>query len=160
MFTRKYSVLWADLDANWHFANYSYIKYAGDARMSFFNSLGLTKDKLRTYLKGPVVFYEHMYYYKELELKEDFIVSVEVDGYSDDAKFGRLLQNFYSPDGINLARLELIFGWMDLKTRRLSKFPNQEFEKFKLSDKTKTFKIMTKEDTRILGKTPKNIEFI
>ena len=109
MFTRKYSVLWADLDANWHFANYSYIKYAGDARMSFFNSLGLTKDKLRTYLKGPVVFYEHMYYYKELELKEDFIVSVEVDGYSDDAKFGRLLQNFYSHDGINLARLELIF---------------------------------------------------
>ena len=86
------------------------------------------------------------------------MISVEVDGYSDDGRFGRLLQNFYSPEGVNLARLELIFGFMDLKTRKLSKFPDAEFEKFKTSYKTKSFEVMTKEDTRILGKTPLNIK--
>tara|TARA_X000001036_G_scaffold202224_1_gene189942 strand:+ start:234 stop:746 length:513 start_codon:yes stop_codon:yes gene_type:complete len=158
MFTKKYSVLWPDLDANWHFANHSYIKYSADTRMSFFDSIGLTKDKLEAHMRGPVVFYEHMYYYKELKLEDEFIVSVEVDGYSDDQRFGRLLQNFYSSDGINLARLELIFGFIDLKTRTLSKFPDNEFEKFKTSNKTKSFKIMTKDDTRISGKTPLDIK--
>jgi len=158
MFTKKYSVLWPDLDANWHFANHSYIKYSADTRMSFFDSIGLTKDKLEAHMRGPVVFYEHMYYYKELKLEDEFIVSVEVDGYSDDQRFGRLLQNFYSSDGINLARLELIFGFIDLITRTLSKFPDNEFEKFKTSNKTKSFKIMTKDDTRISGKTPLDIK--
>tara|TARA_B100001564_G_scaffold164183_1_gene138026 strand:+ start:2684 stop:3196 length:513 start_codon:yes stop_codon:yes gene_type:complete len=158
MYTKKYSVLWPDLDANWHFANHSYIKYSADTRMSFFDSIGLTKDKLEAHMRGPVVFYEHMYYYKELKLEDEFIVSVEVDGYSDDQRFGRLLQNFYSSDGINLARLELIFGFIDLKTRTLSKFPDNEFEKFKTSNKTKSFKIMTKDDTRISGKTPLDIK--
>mgnify|MGYP001253331344 FL=1 len=158
MFTKKYCVLWPDLDANWHFANHSYIKYSADTRMSFFDSIGLTKDKLEAHMRGPVVFYEHMYYYKELKLEDEFIVSVEVDGYSDDQRFGRLLQNFYSSDGINLARLELIFGFIDLKTRTLSKFPDNEFEKFKTSNKTKSFKIMTKDDTRISGKTPLDIK--
>ena len=158
MFTKKYSVLWPDLDANWHFANHSYIKYSADTRMSFFDSIGLTKDKLEAHMRGPVVFYEHMYYYKELKLEDEFIVSVEVDGYSDDQRFGRLLQNFYSSDGINLARLELIFGFIDLKTRTLSKFPDNEFEKFKTSNKTQSFKIMTKDDTRISGKTPLDIK--
>ena len=70
MFTKKYSVLWPDLDANWHFANHSYIKYSADTRMSFFDSIGLTKDKLEAHMRGPVVFYEHMYYYKELKLAQ------------------------------------------------------------------------------------------
>jgi len=109
-------------------------------------------------MRGPIVFYEHMYYYKELKLEQDFIISVEVDGYSNDGRFGRLIQNFYSPNGINLARLELIFGFIDLKTRALSKFPDDEFEKFKTSYKTKSFKIMTKDDTRISGKTPLDIK--
>ena len=158
MFTKKYSVLWPDLDANWHFANHSYIKYSADTRMSFFDSIGLTKEKLEAHMRGPVVFYEHMYYYKELKLEDEFIVSVEVDGYSDDGRFGRLIQNFYMPYGANFARLELIFGFIDLKTRTLSKFPDNEFEKFKTSNKTKSFKIMTKEDTRISGKTPLDIK--
>ena len=33
-----------------------------------------------------------------------------------------------------------------------------EFEKFKTSNKTKSFKIMTKDDTRISGKTPLDIK--
>ena len=64
MVEKKYFVQWADLDANWHLANFSYLKYSTDSRMYFFNSIGFTKERLLKLLIGPIVFYEHIYYYK------------------------------------------------------------------------------------------------
>ena len=46
MLEKKYFVQWADLDANWHLANFSYLKYSTDSRMYFFNSIGFTKKRL------------------------------------------------------------------------------------------------------------------
>ena len=156
MFKNKYKVLWADLDANWHLANFSYLKYSTDARMSFFDSIGLTKENLLKKELGPVVFYEHIYYYKEILLGNEFYVSVEIDGYSEDKRFGKLIQNFYKGK-INMARIEILFALMDLKERKLSKFPDDQFEKIKKYPKTKSFKIITKNDTRIDGKLPENL---
>jgi len=156
MFKNKYKVLWADLDANWHLANFSYLKYSTDARMSFFDSIGLTKENLLKKELGPVVFYEHIYYYKEILLGDEFYVSVEIDGYSEDKRFGKLIQNFYKGK-INMARIEILFALMDLKERKLSKFPDDQFEKIKKYPKTKSFKIITKNDTRIDGKLPENL---
>ena len=130
MFKNKYKVLWADLDANWHLANFSYLKYSTDARMSFFDSIGLTKENLLKKALGPVVFYEQIYYYKEILLGDEFYVSVEIDGYSEDKRFGKLIQNFYKGK-INLARIEILFALMDVKERKLSKFPDDQFEKIK-----------------------------
>ena len=156
MFKNKYKVLWADLDANWHLANFSYLKYSTDARMSFFDSIGLTKENLLKKTLGPVVFYEHIYYYKEILLGDEFYVSVEIDGYSEDKRFGKLIQNFYKGK-INIARIEILFALMDVKERKLSKFPDDQFEKIKKYPKTKSFKIITKNDTRIEGKLPENL---
>ena len=156
MFKNKYKVLWADLDANWHLANFSYLKYSTDARMSFFDSIGLTKENLLKKALGPVVFYEQIYYYKEILLGDEFYVSVEIDGYSEDKRFGKLIQNFYKGK-INMARIEILFALMDLKERKLSKFPDDQFEKIKKYPKTKSFKIITKNDTRIKGKLPENL---
>ena len=156
MFKNKNKVLWADLDANWHLANFSYLKYSTDARMSFFDSIGLTKENLLKKELGPVVFYEHIYYYKEILLGNEFYVSVEIDGYSEDKRFGKLIQNFYKGK-INMARIEILFALMDLKERKLSKFPDDQFEKIKKYPKTKSFKIITKNDTRIEGKLPENL---
>ena len=156
MFKNKYKVLWADLDANWHLANFSYLKYSTDARMSFFDSIGLTKENLLKKALGPVVFYEHIYYYKEILLEDEFYVSVEIDGYSEDKRFGKLIQNFYKGK-INMARIEILFALMDVKERKLSKFPDDQFEKIKKYPKTKSFKIITKNDTRIKGKLPENL---
>ena len=130
MFKNKYKVLWADLDANWHLANFSYLKYSTDARMSFFDSIGLTKENLLKKALGPVVFYEQIYYYKEILLGDEFYVSVEIDGYSEDKRFSKLIQNFYKGK-INLARIEILFALMDVKERKLSKFPDDQFEKIK-----------------------------
>ena len=45
MFKKQYEASWTDLDPNWHVANYAYNKYSTDARVSFFDSLGLNKIK-------------------------------------------------------------------------------------------------------------------
>ena len=43
MVEKKYFVQWADLDANWHLANFSYLKYSTDSRMYFLTQLDLLK---------------------------------------------------------------------------------------------------------------------
>tara|TARA_B110000263_G_C15140574_1_gene433211 strand:+ start:257 stop:730 length:474 start_codon:yes stop_codon:yes gene_type:complete len=157
MFEKKYTVLWADLDANWHLANFSYLKYSTDARMSFFKTIGLTKENLLKQAIGPIVFYEHLYYYKEIILDDNFSITVEIDGYSEDQRFGKLIQNFYDVNKVNMARIEILFSLFDTKRRKLSKFPDQVFENIKNGQKTDSFKIITKNDTRVQGKLPKNL---
>ena len=94
-FVRKYFASWTDLDPNWHVANHAYIKYAADTRVSFFSELKLDKDKFNNLNIGPVLFYEHMHYYKEIMMGVEFSINVEIDGYSDDGRFFTLFQNFF-----------------------------------------------------------------
>ena len=49
------------------------------------------------------------------------------------------------------------FEKQERKERKLSKFPDDQFEKIKKYPKTKSFKIITKNDTRIEGKLPENL---
>ena len=155
-FERKYFASWTDLDPNWHVANHSYIKYAADTRVSFFSELKLDKDKFNNLNIGPVLFYEHMHYYKEIMMGVEFSINVEVDGYSEDGRFFTLFQNFYDMNGNHLAHLDLAFGIMDTKLRKLISMPNESFEIFKEGPKSKTFSIITKEDLRKHGKFPEN----
>ena len=156
MVEKKYFVQWADLDANWHLANFSYLKYSTDSRMYFFNSIGFTKERLLKLLIGPIVFYEHIYYYKEMQLHDEFTIVNELDGYSEDGRFFRILQNFYK-NNINTTRIEILASIINLKTRKLSEFPEDIFNNLKKTKKSDSFKIINKGDTRISGKLPKNL---
>ena len=155
-FERKYFASWTDLDPNWHVANHAYIKYAADTRVSFFSELKLDRDKFNNLNIGPVLFYEHMHYYKEIMMGVEFSINVEIDGYSVDGRFFSLFQNFYDMSGIHLAHLDLAFGIMDTKLRKLISMPNESFEIFKEGPKSNTFSIITKEDLRKHGKFPDN----
>ena len=88
---------------------------------------------------------------------DEFLINIEINGYSDDARFFTILQNFYDQNGIHLAHLDLAFGIMDTKLRKLVSMPKDSFEIFKLGPKSKSFKIITKNDTRIEGKLPENL---
>ena len=59
-------------------------------------------------------------------------------------------------NGNHLAHLDLDFGIMDTKLRKLISMPNESFEIFKEGPKSKTFSIITKEDLRKYGKLPEN----
>ena len=97
-----------------------------------------------------------MHYYKEIMIGVEFSINVEIDGYSDDGRFFTLFQNFYDMKGNHLAHLDLAFGIMDTKKRKLISMPNDSFEIFKEGPKSETFRIITKEDLRKYGKFPKN----
>ena len=156
-FEKIFVASWTDLDPNWHVANHAYIKYAADTRVAFFSVIKLDKEEFENLNLGPVLFYEHMYYYKEILMGVEFKVNVEVNGYSDDGKFFSLFQNFYDTNGNHLAHLDLAFGVMDTKTRKLTSMPTASFEILKSSPKSRSFKILNKEDMRRHGKFPENI---
>ena len=123
----------------------------------FFSVIKLDKEKFENLNLGPVLFYEHMYYYKEILMGVEFKVNVEINGFSDDGKFFSLFQNFYDTKGNHLAHLDLAFGVMDTNTRKLTSMPTASFEILKSAPKSGSFKILTKEDMRKHGKFPKNI---
>ena len=156
-FDKTFFASWTDLDPNWHFANHAYIKYAADTRVSFFSAINLDKDVFENLNIGPVLFYEHMHYYKEILMGVQFKINVEIDGYSEDGRFFSLFQNFYDNDGSHLAHLDLAFGVMDTKKRKLTSMPKDSFTILKNGPKSKSFKILKKEDLRRHGKFPENI---
>jgi acyl-CoA thioester hydrolase len=65
MFLKEFEIRWNDLDANKHLANVSYLAYAGETRMAFLQSMGISYQTLIELGIGPIVFYEHLYYFKE-----------------------------------------------------------------------------------------------
>ena len=125
--------------------------------MSFFSVINLNKDVFENLNIGPVLFYEHIHYYKEILMGVQFKVNVEIDGYSEDGRFFSLFQNFYDNEGNHLAHLDLAFGVMDTNTRKLASMPQYSFNILKNGPKTKSFKILKKDDLRRHGKFPENI---
>ena len=125
--------------------------------MSFFSFIKLNKDVFENFKIGPVLFYEHIHYYKEILMEVEFRINVEINGYSEDGRFFSLFQNFYDNAGNHLAHLDLAFGLINTDTRKLTSMPEESFEIFKNCSKSDSFKILTKADMRKHGKYPENI---
>ena len=87
MFLKEFEIRWSDLDANRHLANISYITYAGEVRMAFLQSLGLTHQRLTSLGIGPVVFDEHLFYFKEALPDQKISVSTVLAGMSKNGTF-------------------------------------------------------------------------
>ena len=68
---------------------------------------------------GPVVFYEHVYYFKEAFPGMPVRVSLEFIGMSKDGMFFEFRHNFYDHKGKNFARCEMMGAWIDLKKENL-----------------------------------------
>lgn len=158
MYTKQFEIRWSDIDANKHLANSAYINFMSHTRMAFFMKSGLTLIKLAKYDIGPVIFHEHIHYFKEAFHGEPITVSLEVSGLSDNGAFFQFEHNFYNHKGENLAYCEILGAWIDLKQRKISQMP-QEIKKLVDSfPKSENFKILTKEDTRKHGRLPKKLE--
>ena len=157
MYIKEFEVRWSDVDANRHLANSAYVNYMTHTRMAFLWDLGLNQKNLAEHQIGPVVFYEHMYYFKEVFPGRPIKVSLEVMGLSEDGKFFEFRHNFYDTNGKNVAHCEMIGAWMSLKTRSLVSLPEKLFGIFNKVEKPEGFRILTKEDTRKFAKVPKDL---
>jgi acyl-CoA thioester hydrolase len=155
MYKKQFEIRWSDVDANAHLANSAYTNFMSHARMSFFGDFGFSMKAIKQHNIGPVVFYEHMYYFKESFLGAPITVTIEVSGLSEDGMLFRFEHNFYNDKGENLAYCEMQGAWIDLKTRKLTGLPEDLLELAHKFPKSESFKVLTKEDTRKFGVKPK-----
>ncbi|EMQ95794.1 hypothetical protein D778_01684 [Xanthomarina gelatinilytica] len=154
MYKKQFEIRWSDVDANRHLANSAYTNFMSHTRMAFLVENGFSMKTLGEYHIGPVVFYEHMYYFKEAFLGQQIVVGLEVSGLSEDGMFFKFDHNFYNEKGENIAHCEMLGAWMDLNSRKLTKLPETLLAIKNTFPKSDAYKTLTKEDTRVSGKKP------
>jgi len=122
--------------------------------MSFLIEHGFDHKMLAQHDLGPVVFYEHIYYFKEVFSGKPIKVSLELIGLSDNGTFFEFKHNYYDAKGRNFAHCEMMGGWIDLKTRKLTALPEDLLHYFDKIERPQDFKVLTREDTRKYVKKP------
>lgn len=157
MFFKEFEIRWNDLDANRHLANSAYINFMSHTRMSFMTKIGFGHKAFVKYEIGPVVLYEHMYYFKEIFPGKPVKVSLEIKGMSADGRFVEFHHNFYNNEGKHLAHCEMMIAWIDMSARKLTGLPEEILEVFNSQEKAADFRTLTKEDTRKFAKVPKDL---
>ncbi|WP_366511939.1 acyl-CoA thioesterase [Maribacter sp.] len=157
MYLKEFEIRWSDLDPNRHLANSAYLNFMSHTRMAFLMELGFTHKTMEEESIGPVVFYEHIYYFKEAFPGRPVKVSMEVVGMSEDGKFFEFHHNFYDYKGRNFAHCEMMGAWMDLKTRVLRGLSEDFLKAFNNIEKPDNFRVLTKEQTRKFAKLPKDL---
>ncbi len=154
MYLKNFEIRWSDIDANMHLANSAYVNFMSHTRVAFFEAHNFSLSNLVRNQISPVVFYEHIYYFKEAFLGTPIRVSLEVTGLSEDGMFFKIEHNIYNHKGDNLANCELLGAWINLKTRELTALPTEFLSEMNSFPKSDDFKVLTKEDTRKFGKKP------
>lgn len=154
MFYKEFDIRWSDLDANRHLANASYLNFMSHTRMAFLVSHGFSQKEMHKNNIGPVIFYEHVYYFKEVFPGKPVKVTLEVGGLSEDGMFFEFVHNMYDHKGRHLCHCEMLGAWMNLETRELSELPQELYDVLDKLDHTSDFRILTKDDTRRFGKKP------
>ena len=157
MYKKQFEIRWSDVDANRHLANSAYVNFMSHTRVAFFDKFNFSLQTLLKHNVSPVIFYEHIFYFKEAFLGTPITVTLEVSGLSEDGMFFKIEHNFYNHKGENLANCEVLGAWIDLKSRALSGLPVDLLTVMDGFPKTKKFKVLTKEDTRKFGKKPVNL---
>lgn len=154
----KINIRWSDIDANRHLANSAYINFMSYARVVFIKEAGITQHVLSRLNLGPIVFYEHLYYFKEVLPDQPVFINVKLKGMSKNGKFFSFEQDMYNQSGENVATYEMMGAWMDLPSRKLTALPDFLMDKFNAFTAADDFKILTKEDTRKYQKAPHPID--
>ena len=154
MFYKEFDIRWSDLDANRHLANAAYINFMSHTRMAFLESHGFSHKEMHKNKLGPVIFYEHVYYFKEAFPGKPIKVTLEIGGLSKDGMFLEFVHNMYDHKGKHLCHCEMLGAWINLESRELIGLPDNLLKVLDDLDHTSDFRILTKEDTRRFGKKP------
>ena len=158
MYTKTFDIRWSDLDANRHLANASYLNFMSHTRMGFLMACGFNQNTMAEHHIGPVVFYEHIYYFKEAFVGKPITVSLALKGLSKDGMFFEFHHNFYDHKGQNFAHCEMMGAWIHMESRSLTALPKIFLDAFEKVEKALGFKVLTKEDTRKFAKKPTHLQ--
>ena len=128
IFERRFQVGWRDVDPNGHVANMTYLEYAVDTRIAFFESQGFSPNNFLKHGFGPVIKSDFTEYFREAVMLDELRVTIENGGNSDDYSRFRVINTVYNADGELAARVTSIGGWLDLKRRKLIE-PHKEIKR-------------------------------
>lgn len=119
----EYTVSWGDLDANVHLRNTAYLDYSAQTRFLYLKVNGFTPADFRNAGIGPVVLLEQITYHKELGFLENFSVTMELGGLSEDGAKFIMVNRFFKADGRLAAEVATRGAWFDLNARRVKAPP-------------------------------------
>lgn len=141
-FKKQFEVGWRDIDLNGHMANFVYLTYAVSTRVAFFASCGFSPGEFQQIGFGPVIKSDLTEYFRELKMLEEFSVTMENGGFSEDGSRFRVVNNFYKKDGTHAARVTSIGGWLSLKERKLIAPPDALKDAWLNLAKTEDFEVL------------------
>lgn len=142
-YRRHYRVQWADLDANGHVANTAFLDYATETRLSCFAERGFTARDFVAADFGPVVLRDVVHYYKELRFQEEFSVTFQLAGFSEDRRRMRVYNEFFRHDGALAATICSDGVWFDLGERRPRRPPDALIHLLETMERTDDFELLT-----------------
>lgn len=156
IYYHKHEVRWNDIDANRHLANSSYVQYCAQTRMAFMTQHKMGLAELNRWGIGPVILHESYSFFKEIYMGKNVVVSLEIDGFSEDGSIYRFLHKFYLPDGTHCATSEATGVWIDLMLRKTTSPPDDIVEVLN-QFKSEKHQSMSKDDLKNLPFRPENI---
>ena len=143
IFERRFQVGWRDVDPNGHVANMTYLEYAVDTRIAFFESQGFSPNNFLRHGFGPVIKSDFTEYFREAVMLDELRVTIENGGNSGDYSRFRVINTVYKADGELAARVTSIGGWLDLKQRKLTIPADKLIEAWHSLPKTDDFEILS-----------------
>lgn len=123
MFELPFQVTWADLDANRHMRNSSYLEYASQSRFVFLAQHGFTPQAFAEHAIGPAILNDEISYRRELLFLDRFTVNLQICGRNEDGSRSQFLNRFTREDGKVACEIRTLFVWIDLNTRKITAPP-------------------------------------
>ncbi len=118
-FARRFTVRWADVDANGHMRNTAFSEMCNDTRVALLAAGGYPWRRFQEEGIGPVLFREEIEYRREAAMGEEVVVDVVCGGLSPDAARWILRHRMRKASGEEMARVGVAGGWLDVRARRL-----------------------------------------
>lgn len=125
--------------------------------MAYLMNRGFGQKDMLKFRIGPVLFYEHIYYFREVSIGQSIHVTLSLRGLSEDGMFFEFEHNIYGDDGTHHLFAELMGGMINLDNRKLTPITDDRIHQIFLNmERSEDFRWLTKEDTRKFQKSPRD----
>lgn len=112
------------LDSYGHVNNARYLDLLEEARWEFITQNGYGYDRVHATQIGPVVLEVHLFFKKEIGLRQSILIESQVISYA--GKVGDMRQRILNESGELCCEATLKFGLFDLSARKLL-MPNKDW---------------------------------
>lgn len=116
-FEYKVQILETHLDSFGHVNNATYLTLFEEARWQLITNNGYGLKEIHELKKGPVVLEVNLKFIKELKLREEIVIKTHSVGFQ--GKVGKLTQTIINQKGEQACVADFVFGFFDLKDRKL-----------------------------------------